>query len=111
MKRSILALVLILSASLSDAKVQHVCDEVFLQVSLTDPTEDQKPIKRSPVVIPSVSLEGHNLIFATSCDGCILRLLNEDGDVEYMVVRVEFYSYDTGLPTQGVKVEEKKQKF
>ena len=86
MKRSILALVLILSASLSDAKVQHVCDEVFLQVSLTDPTEDQKPIKRSPVVIPSVSLEGHNLIFATSCDGCILRLLNEDGDVEYMVV-------------------------
>ena len=86
MKRSILALVLILSASLSDAKVQHVCGEVFLQVSLTDPTEDQKPIKRSPVVIPSVSLEGHNLIFATSCDGCILRLLNEDGDVEYMVV-------------------------
>ena len=62
MKIIILSLALLLSASFTDAKVQNICDEVFLQVSLTDPTENQKPIKRSPVVIPSVSLEGHNLI-------------------------------------------------
>lgn len=86
MKRSILALVLILSASLTDAKVQNVCDEVFLQVSITDPTEEQLPIKRSPVAIPSVSLENHTLLFATPCDGCALRLINEDGDVEYAAV-------------------------
>ncbi len=86
MKRSILAFVLFISASITNAEVQNVCDGVYLQIALVDPTEDQQPIKRSPVAIPSVSLEGHNLIFATSCDGCILRLLNEDDDVEYMVV-------------------------
>lgn len=86
MKRIIFALVLILSASLTDAKVQNVCEEVFLQVSFTDPTENQKPIKRSPVFIPSISLEDHTLFFATPCDGCTLRLINEDGDMEYVTV-------------------------
>lgn len=81
MKRSIFALVLFLSASLTDAKIQNVCDEVCLQVALVDPTENQKPIKRSPVVIPSISIDDHALYFNTSCDGCTLRLFNEDGDM------------------------------
>ncbi len=41
MKKIILSLALLLSASFTDAKVQNICDEVFLQVSLTDPTENQ----------------------------------------------------------------------
>ena len=86
MKRFILVLVLILSASLIDAKIQNVCDELYLQVMIFDPTENQQPIKRSPAVIPSVSLEEHTLLFATPCDGCTLRLINEDGDVEYATV-------------------------
>lgn len=86
MKRSILTLLVILSASLTFAKSLNVCGEVFLQISLTDPTETLGKLKRSPVEIPSVSLEEHNLIFITSCDGCTLRLINEDGLVEYTTV-------------------------
>lgn len=85
MKRIIFALVLILSASLTDAKVQNVCEEVFLQVSFTDPTENQKPIKRSPVVIPFVGIDDHTLYFYTPCDGATLQLKNEYEDVEYIV--------------------------
>lgn len=86
MKRSILALALILLASLTDATPKNVCDEVVLQVTITDPTEDQRPIKRGPVVIPSVSLEEHTLLFTTPCDGCTLRLINEDGEMKYITV-------------------------
>lgn len=35
---------------------------------------------------PSLSLEDHTLFFNTSCDGYVLRLVNEDGDVEYDTV-------------------------
>ncbi|MDE7456937.1 MAG: hypothetical protein K2M96_09580 [Prevotella sp.] len=86
MKRSILALMLIISASLIDAKVQNVYDEVFLQITFTDPTEDQRPIKKESTIIPSVSLNEHTLLFVTLCDGCTLRLINEDKDVEYITV-------------------------
>lgn len=86
MKRSILAFVLFISASITNAEVQNVCDGVYLQIALVDPTEDQQPIKRSPVAIPSVSLEDHTLLFATPCDGCTLKLINQDGDVEYTTV-------------------------
>lgn len=98
MKRSILMLLVILSASLSFAKFQNVCGEVFLQVSLTDPTETMRKIKRSPIEIPSINLEGRTLIFVTPCDGCILRLINEDEDVEYItIIPVDATNLD--LPT------------
>ena len=86
MKRSVLVLVLILSASLINAEVQNVCNEVFLQVKLADPTDVNIPIKRSPITVPSISLEEHTLLFATPCDGCTLRLSNKVGDVEYATV-------------------------
>ncbi len=86
MNKSIIVLVLILSVSLTDAKVQNVCSEVFLNVALVDPTENQQPIKKGPVVIPSVSIEDHTLFFATPCCGCTLKLVNSDGDVEYATV-------------------------
>lgn len=85
MKRSILAFVLILSTSLIDAKVQNVCEEVYLQIALVDPTEGQQPIKRSPVVIPSVGINDHTLYFYTPCDGATLQLKNEYEDIEYIV--------------------------
>lgn len=86
MKRSILVLILTISASLIDAKVQNVYDEVVFHVTYTDPTEDQRPIKKESAIIPSVSLEEHILLFVTPCDGCTLRLINEDRDVEYITV-------------------------
>lgn len=61
-------------------------EEVDLQVRIYDPTSPNKPIKRSPVLVPSLSLSDHTLYFNTSCDGCTLQLINEDGDIEYGII-------------------------
>lgn len=59
---------------------------VELQVRITDSSISHKPIGRGPVEIPSVILEGHTLVFNSSCDNCALYLFNEDGDIEYSTV-------------------------
>ena len=76
-------------------------DNLSLQVRLIDPSLPSKGIKRSPAKAPSLSILDHTLYFATSCDGCILRLINEDGDVEYAIeipentstITLPFYLY------------------
>ena len=40
---------------------------------------------RSPVLIPSVSIEGHTLILYSGCDGCTIELRDEDGQTVYSV--------------------------
>ena len=59
---------------------------VVLQVKTENPAQAAGPIRRSPAMAPSVSLEDHTLYFNTPCDGCTLQLINEDGDVEVDVV-------------------------
>lgn len=98
MKRSILTIVLMMSVSLSDAQTQNYYDQVYFQIALVDPTAEHKPIRRSPIATPSVCLEGHTLLFATPCDGCTLKLINEDEDVEYItIIPVDATNLD--LPT------------
>lgn len=67
------------------ARSMSLFDDLSLEVRLIDPSIPVKNIKRSPVRIPSLSIQDHTLYFATSCDGCVLQLVNEDGDVEYAV--------------------------
>lgn len=86
MKKVFLSLVLLLLASFSQAKLEPMWNQIFLQVKIVDPTVHDEPIGRSPVHIPSLSLEEYNLLFHTSCDGCTLRILNEDGDIEYSIL-------------------------
>ena len=59
---------------------------VQLQVRIDDPEDNQENKNRTPVLIPDVSIEGYTLCFDTPCDGCTLRVVNEDGDVEYTIV-------------------------
>ena len=83
------------------ARSSSLFDELSLQVRLVDPSLPLRPIKRSPAKAPSLSIFDHTLYFATSCDGCILRLVNEDGDVEYAIeipentstITLPFYLY------------------
>ena len=83
------------------ARSSSLFDELSLQVRLVDPSLPLRPIKRSPAKAPSLSIFDHTLYFATSCDGCILRLINEDGDVEYAIeipentstITLPFYLY------------------
>lgn len=85
MKKVIFSLVLLLLASFSQASVQSISSQLYLQVSITDPTEPHTPIGRSPIEIPTIYIDGYDLLFETPCDGCTLQLLNGDGDVEYSI--------------------------
>lgn len=86
MKKVILCLVLSFIALFSNAEVTSLWNQLDLQVRFTDPTVQDVPIQRSPIEIPSLCIEGYNLLFETPCDGCILQLVNEEGGVEYSIV-------------------------
>ena len=61
-------------------------EEIPLQVGYVDPTSNQDDYQRAPIMIPRIEMDGYNITFYTPCDGCILRLLNEDGEVAYTTV-------------------------
>lgn len=86
MKRIIICLALVLASSFNVMKAQNVGVEIDLEVGIFDPTGSHEPPHKGPVVVPSVSLECHTLIFATPCDGCLLRLLDENGAVVYSTI-------------------------
>ena len=67
------------------ARSLSVSNGLSLEVRRIDPSVPVRNIKRSPVRVPSLSILDHTLYFASSCDGCTLRLVNEDGDVEYSI--------------------------
>lgn len=73
------------SSVLNVSRSMSLFNDLSLEVRRIDPSKPLKPIKRSPVMAPSLSIMDHTLYFATSCDGCILRMLNEDGEVEYEI--------------------------
>lgn len=86
MKRITILLSMLLFVSISFAETQQFSsfETIILHVRITDPTNGHEPYRLSPVRIPSVSIEGHSLLFTTSCDNCVLAIINEDGDTEYM---------------------------
>lgn len=89
MKKFFLIFNLIFMVSLSGtAQIQSdpQKQEVELSVKPIEPVIISKPIKRSPAMAPSVSLSDHTLYFNTSCDGYVLQLVNEDGDIEYDII-------------------------
>lgn len=49
-------------------------------------TKPLNPKPKSPVVEPNVYIEGNVLTFETSCDGCVLQLVDEEDDVVYTIV-------------------------
>lgn len=83
MKRFVFALVLVLASSLSGVMAQ---DEIDLEVGIFDPTGSHEPYEKGPVLVPSVSIEDYTLYFITPCDGCTLRLLDENDVVVYSTV-------------------------
>lgn len=60
-------------------------EQVPLRVKPLNPNQTSGPIKRSPVMAPTLCIEDHTLYFITPCDGCLLQLLNEDGEVEFAI--------------------------
>ena len=106
MKKIILIVLLFLASSYSDVMAQvageDIGEEIVLQVGIIDPTEQNSPIKRSPIRVPSVGIDGYTLYFNTPCDGCRLQLFNEDGEMQYTITipekseSIELPAYLTG---------------
>lgn len=82
MKKLLLCIVFLLLTSFSQARIQSMWSQIVLHVRFEDPTV-QVPIRRSPVSIPLLYIDGYNLQFETPCDNSILRLVNEEGEVQY----------------------------
>lgn len=61
-------------------------DDIDLEVEFDDPDYGQNPPSRTPILVPHVGIDGYTLTFYTSCDGCTLRLLNENDNVVYSTV-------------------------
>ena len=72
--------------ALSSVRVSALPAEVILSVDIIDPTDETNNPHRNPIPVPEVSIEDYTLFFDTPCDGCLLRIVNEDDDVEYSTI-------------------------
>jgi hypothetical protein len=98
MKKILSLLSLLLFVEIASANVQKVCYEVFLQVCITDPTDPQKPIRRSPIMIPKVTIEDNTLCYHQSFQGCVIQIVNDDNDIVYTNILPE-NTTKTNLPS------------
>ncbi len=59
---------------------------IEVQVSIIDPTSQHGENPKSPILIPTISLEDHTLYFETPCDGCTLNIVDSNDVVVYTLV-------------------------
>ncbi|MBQ6062374.1 MAG: hypothetical protein IJK42_10075 [Prevotella sp.] len=59
---------------------------ICLQASIYNPTGQNGGNPKSPILIPSVSLDDHTLYFDTPCDGCTLNIVDGNNIVVYTLV-------------------------
>lgn len=76
----------LLMGMLSFANVSVYADSVDLQVGYEDPDYGDDGQHKGPVLIPDVCLDDYSLSFNTPCDGCTLRLLDENDVVVYSTI-------------------------
>ena len=84
--KQLILLILLLLSPVSNADAQTEWNLLNLQVKRIDSSTNGFPSGRSSIAIPSIYINGNVLQFETPCDGCILQLVNEEGEVEYSVV-------------------------
>lgn len=60
--------------------------QIVFEVRYIDPNIIKNPLPKSPVQYPYIGIDDHTIYFFTPCDGCTLRIVNEDGEVEYATV-------------------------
>jgi len=84
-EKNFFCLALLLLATICHADEQFTRGRLYLQVRIIDPTVQDEPIGRNPVDIPLLSVEANNISFITPCDGYTLRLVNEEGGIDYSI--------------------------
>lgn len=68
----------------TDAKV--IKEEVELYVRIVEPGKESKPISRAPMRKPSLFIDGYLLQIDRPCNGDIIRLVDENGNIQYSSV-------------------------
>ena len=89
MKKKRLIILLLTLALLPLSSVSVMARVINLNVGYEDPQNPKDDDKRTLTLVPEVDLEDYTLTFYTSCDGCVIRLIDEN-DVEV---------YSTVIPT------------
>lgn len=85
MKKKCLFLVLLL-ALLPLSNLYVMAQPIDFGVGYEDPQNPEDDYPRSPILIPNVDIDGYTLTFYTPCDGCVLRLIDENDVVAYSTV-------------------------
>lgn len=83
-KNLIMALMMAMLPLLS-VRVSAASTPIPLTGGYIDPKEGEE-YHRSQALVPELEIDDYTLFFMTPCDGCVLRLLDEDGAVVYSTV-------------------------
>ncbi len=60
--------------------------DINLEAGYVDPEDEGGDPHRSPILIPEVGIDNYTLTFYTPCDGCTLRLLDENDNIPFVTV-------------------------
>jgi len=60
--------------------------DINLEAGYVDPEDEGGDPHRSPILIPQVGIDNYTLTFYTPCDGCTLRLLDENDNIPFVTV-------------------------
>ena len=86
MFKKLLTLLWILAMPAFMNAVNALGTPIPFQAGRIKPTKPFPGNPKSPVLAPTVYLDGNVLTFETPCDGCTLQLVDEDDDVVYTIV-------------------------
>lgn len=85
-KKSLLLMALMMAMLLlSSVRVSAASTPIPLTGGYIDPKEGEE-YHRSQALVPELEIDDYTLFFMTPCDGCVLRLLDENRDVVYSTV-------------------------
>lgn len=85
MKKFLILLCILAMPAFTNA-VNAPGDPIPFNTGYVDPTSSETPRPKSPVLAPTVYIDGNVLTFETPCDGCVLQLVDEEDDVVYSIV-------------------------
>lgn len=86
MKKKRLIILLLTLALLPLSSVSVMARTINFNVGYEDPQNTMDDDKRTLTLVPEVDLEDYTLTFYTPCDGCVLRIVDENENVVYSIV-------------------------
>jgi hypothetical protein len=86
MKKKSLIVLFLMVALLPLSSVSVMARTINFNVGYEDPQNPKDDDKRTLTLVPEVDLEDYTLTFYTPCDGCVLRLVDENDNVVYSTI-------------------------